>query len=188
MPLIKSRKMGKMFMKSIIATLLAGLVYACAEDEDIHQIIKLNNGIDVDVFIHGDDVGFNDVSYKPELTLKKEGKELKLDLGKSGWPGGYVLFHSFKISNSDSTELMVFFNYYYDDNVFKIVDPENLTLVKDTAILNQVKKVGQLSGDRIYWGEFEEEAIKREKEYDQLVDTIPSDSVQPKLKNYSKRL
>lgn len=188
MPLIKSRKMGKMFMKSIIATLLAGLVYACADNERVHVIRKLNDGISIDVYIWGEDVGFNDVSYTRDITLKKDDKELKIDLGKSGWPGGYVLFHSFKTSSGDSTELMVFFNYYYDDNVFKIVDPENLTLVKDTAIVNQVKKVGQLSGDRIYWGEFEEEAIKREKEYDQLVDTIPSDSVQPKLKNYSKRL
>ncbi|WP_343748895.1 hypothetical protein [Fluviicola sp.] len=180
--------MEKMLMKSIIATLLAGLVYACAEDEDIHQIIKLNNGIDVDVFIHGDDVGFNDVSYKPELTLTKEDKELKLDLGKSGWPGGYVIFHLFRTSNTDSTQLMVFFNYDSYHNVFKIVNPENLTLVKDTAILNQVQDASQLSGDRIYWGKYEEELIKREKEYDKSVDTIPSDSVQPKLKNYSKRL
>lgn len=82
---------------------------------------------------------------------------------------------------------MVLFDFD-DYHNFKIVDPENLTLVKDTAILNQVQNVGQLSANRIYWGEFEEEAIKRDKQQDKLSDSVPSDSVQPKLKNASKRL
>lgn len=177
---------GKL-MKTILAILLVSVLYACTDNERVHVIRKLNDGISIDVYIWGEDVGFNDVSYTRDITLKKDDKELKIDMGKSGWPGGYVLFHSFKTSGTDSTELMVLFDFD-DYHNFKIVDPENLTLVKDTAILNQVQNVGQLSGNRIYWGEFEEEVIKRDKQQDKLSDSVPSDSVQPKLKNASKRL
>lgn len=144
-------------MKPVLYLLVVCTLYSCSNKETKHLVKRLNNGVTIDVSVRGEDVGLNDVSYMRDITLKKRNKEVKLDLGKSQWPGGYVLFHSFKISNSERTRLMVFFNYYYDDNVFKIVDPKTLILIEDTAILNQVKKVGHLPGDKIYWGDFEEQ-------------------------------
>jgi hypothetical protein len=151
------------FINQIISILLICVFYSCTDKEEKHLLKKLSNGVIVDLYIHGEDVGFNDVSYTRDITLKKQNKKLKLDLGKSQWPGGYVVFHSFKISNTDSIPLMVFFNYHYDDNIFKIVDPTNLVLIEDTAILNQVGKISQLNDDKIYWGDFEQEAIKLRK-------------------------
>lgn len=150
-------------MKSIIGILLIYLLYSCSNPEKKHLIKKLNNGIIIDLYVQGEDVGFNDISYTRNITLKKQSNELKLDLGKSQWPGGYLVFHSFKTQNSDSVQLMVFFNYNYSDNVFKVVDSKNLILIEDTAILNQIKKVGELNNDRIYWGDFEREAVRLEK-------------------------
>lgn len=83
---------GKL-MKTILAILLVSVLYACTDNERVHVIRKLNDGISIDLYIWGEDVGFNDVSYTRDITLKKDDKELKIDLGKSGWPGGYVLFH-----------------------------------------------------------------------------------------------
>lgn len=142
-------------MKTITNILLVCVLYSCTNNESKHLIKKLKNGICIDLYLRGEDIGFNDVSYIRDITLKKQNKKLKFDLGKSQWPGGYMVFHSFKVSHTDSTQLMVFFNYHYDDNVFKIVDPWSLVLIEDTAILNQVGKVSQLNDDKIYWGDFE---------------------------------